>query len=473
MSDTDKKQSGKCSIGLETHLQLNTNSKLFCGCSTNASEEPNSSCCEICLGHPGSKPMFNGQALLFALKLSIALGCEIEPQIVFSRKTYFYPDMSKNFQITQYEVPLGKNGSVKLKNGKVVTIQRIHLEEDPAALVHPQSMQDSQYVLIDYNRSGIPLCEIVTAPVMSSPAEAREFLKELLRIVKYLHIFDENTGVMKADLNISIPAHPRVEVKNVSGFKEAEKALNYELVRQRMALKKKEKAVQHTRGWDGKKTFLLRTKETEEDYGYIIEPDLPTITISPALVQEMKQQVPELAHVRSARYIQEHQLNPTDAEVMAMELELAELFEKVAAKIDPKLAAKWLRRELLRVLNYNKKTLSEVNVDEKHLIELLQLVQSGAISETTAQHLMEKLIEKSFSPKEYVRKQGLMQITGEEEIGKICRQVVKDHPKAVEDYNKGEKKALQYLVGQVMKLTKGKAKPEVVNQALQEQLKKE
>jgi aspartyl-tRNA(Asn)/glutamyl-tRNA(Gln) amidotransferase subunit B len=459
-----------CKVGLETHIQLKTKSKLFCGCPTKVVENPNTQVCEICLGHPGSKPMLNRQVLQYALKLCVALGCKIEKDIVFSRKTYFYPDMSKNFQITQYEIPLGKEGSVKLKSGKIVEIERIHIEEDPAALVHTEGMADSESVLIDYNRAGTPLVEVVTTPCMTSPAEAREFLKELIKIVKYLNVYDEKTGVLKADLNVSIPGHPRAEVKNVSGFKDAERALNYELIRQKMMVKMKKKAVQETRAWDGKKTFSLRSKETEADYGYIIEPDLPVFTITEEMIEEVKKNVPELAHIRSARYEKEHNLNAIDAEIMAMELEFAELFEKVAQEIDPKLAAKWLRRELLRVLNYNKKTLKEVLLDEEHVIELLAMVESKEISETTGQKLMEELIEGPFSPRDYVKKAGLGQVSDDDAIKEFCNQVVKEHKEAVADYKSGNEKSFHYLVGQVMRLTKGKADPAVVNKVMKEVL---
>ena len=460
----------KCKIGLEVHIQLDTNSKLFCGCSTKATDKPNSQCCPICLGHPGSKPMFNKAVLQYALKLCVALGCKAEKEIAFSRKTYFYPDMAKNFQITQYEIPLGKNGSIKLKSGKIVQIERIHMEEDPAALIHEEGMADSQSVLIDYNRAGIPLCEIVTTPCMTSPAEAREFLKELVKVVKYLNVFDENVGVLKADLNLSIPGHPRAEIKNVSGFKDAERALNYELVRQRMAVKMKKPTMQETRAWDGSKTFSLRTKETEADYGYIIEPDLPVLTISSSLLDSVKSMVPELAHIRAARYVQQHKLDSHDAEVMAMELELAELFEKVAVEIDPILSAKWLRRELLRVLHYNKKTLKQVTLDEKQLIELLSLVEKKEISETTGQKLMERLIEKPFSPNEYAKKHNLLQIHSAAEIVKICKKVIRENAQAVTDYKSGSEKAFHYLVGQVMRVTKGKAEPGLVNKIMKEEI---
>jgi aspartyl-tRNA(Asn)/glutamyl-tRNA(Gln) amidotransferase subunit B len=459
-----------CKIGLETHIQLNTKSKLFCACPTKNSNQANSQTCPICLGHPGTKPMLNRQALHFALKLGVALGCEIEREIAFSRKTYFYPDMGKNFQITQHEIPLGRRGSVKLKSGKVIDIERIHLEEDPAALVHEEGMNQSAFVLIDYNRSGIPLCEIVTTPCMTSPAEAREFLKELVKIVKYLKVFDENEGVLKADLNLSIPGHPRVEIKNVSGFKDAERALNYDLIRQKMSVKMKKKAVMETRAWDGSKTFSLRSKETEADYGYIIEPDLPVITISEEMIKSVSREVPELAHVRSSRYVKEHNLDPIDAEVMATEIELAELFERVALKIDARLAARWLRHELLAVLHYNKKSLKQVKMDETHVIELLSMLDKREISESTGQDLMRKLVDKPFSPKDYVHKHGLAQITSSHEIKKLCNKIIKDNSQAVADFKSGNKKSFHYLVGQVMRVTKGKASPDLVNKVMEEEL---
>ena len=457
-------------IGLEVHIQLDTKTKLFCSCPTQ-NDSPNSNCCEICLGHPGSKPMFNKKVLDFALKLCVALGCKIEQELIFSRKTYFYPDMSKNFQITQYEVPLGRKGTIKLPSGKLVEIERIHIEEDPAALLHEGSISESPSVLIDYNRAGIPLCEIVTTPCMNSPAEAREFLKELVRIVKYLKIFNENSGVLKADLNLSIPGHPRAEIKNVSGFKDSERALNYELVRQKMALKMKKEVQLETRAWDGRKTISLRSKETEADYGYIIEPDLPVFNIKKKMIKEIKRKVPELAHVRTARYVQEFGIDQVDAEVMAMDLHLAELFEKIAEKINPKFAAKWLRVELLRVLRYNKKKVSNLKFGEQEIIELLKLVESKTISETTAQRIIEKLMDKKISPKAYVKKEGLTQVNSEIKIRKLCQKVIKEQKKAVKDYLAGEEKSFHYLVGQVMKLTKGKADPILTDKIMKEELK--
>ena len=457
-------------IGLEIHLQLNTDSKLFCGCTT-SENSPNKNTCPICLGHPGSKPMLNKKALIYALKLCVALGCEINKKTYFSRKVYFYPDLSKNFQITQYEMPLAFKGSVKLKSGKLINLQRIHIEEDPASIIYEQGTMDSQS-LIDYNRSGIPLVEIVTEPCMSSPGEARDFLKELIKIVKYLGIFDENNGVMKCDLNISVGNHSRVEVKNVSGFKNAERALNYELMRQKIVLKKGKTPGVETHAWDGKKTFLLRKKESEDDYGYITEPDLPVININDELLTDIRKQVPELPHIRSLKYINDYKIDEDDAEVISAELDLAKLFEKVAKEINPKLAAKWLRKELLRVINYNKSSIKELKFDEKELIELLNLLESNVITEKTAKKIMEKLMIKRFSPKQYVEKNNLSLITSEDKIKEACLIVINENKKAVEDYFAGEEKSYHFLLGKAMKLTKGKVEPALTNKIMKQELGK-
>ena len=251
-------------IGLEIHVQLNTKTKLFCSCPTQGSEEPNTRTCEVCLGMPGSKPVLNKAALEYALKLALALEWEISSNLTFSREAYFYPDLAKNYQISQYEIPLGIKGKLHLKSGKTIGITRVHMEEDPAALVHPNGMVDSKFVLIDYNRSGNPLCEVVTEPELTSPDEARDFMKQLIAVLNYLKIFDQDNCIIKADANISIKEkdYTRVEIKNITGFKEIERALNYELERQ-----KREDVVQETRAWDAETgvTRSLRKKETEEE----------------------------------------------------------------------------------------------------------------------------------------------------------------------------------------------------------------
>ena len=457
-------------IGLEIHVELNTKTKLFCGCPTKGSEEPNSRTCPTCLGMPGSKPVLNRKAVEFALKLCLALGCEVSPELIFSRKSYFYPDMAKNYQISQYEIPLGKNGKLRLKGGKEIGITRVHMEEDPASLVHPSGMKESMYVLVDYNRSGNPLAEIVTEPDMESADEARDFMKQLITVLGYLEIFDANGGIIKADANISVKesGYTRVEIKNITGFKEIERALMYEVNRQKDEARHGKAIAKETRSWDSEKgvTFSLRKKETEEDYGYVIDADLTAIEIGSKLLGEIKKSMPELAQDKVKKFVEKHRIKKEDAEILAAEKALAEMFEKVAEEVDPVLAAKWLRRELVRVLNYNKKELHEAEIDEKHMIDLLKLVERKKITDSVASKILEKLIEKPFDVNEYVKKEGLEAVSDVSELERYCKEAIEENPKAIEDYRKGEAKALNFIVGSVMRKTKGKATPKEVNEII-------
>lgn len=446
-------------IGLEVHVQLKTKTKLFCSCPT-FTEEPNTAICPTCLGHPGSKPVINEKALEFGAKLAIALGCKIAPHIQFARKTYFYPDLVKNYQITQQDDPLGSDGQIVLDDGKVVRIARCHLEEDPGALI-----RETNAVLADYNRSGIALCEIVTSPDMSSPAEAREFLKKLMNILGYLGIFDQDTCIIKADANVSIKEkkYTRVEIKNITGFKEIERALNYEVERQKTQEVKKE-----TRGWDDVKgiTYSMRSKEEEADYGYIVEPDLPTFHISEEWIKNVQSQIPELAHARAARWIKEWKIDPVDANVIAADIEVADLFEQIAKKVNPKTASHWVRREVLRLMNDNKQTLKETQFDAKGLIEVLDLYEKKKITNKIAQNIIRELASKKFSPIAFVKENKLETVSDEGALDALCKKVISEQPKAVEDYKKGEEKSLMFLIGQVMKHTKGTASPQMVRELL-------
>ena len=454
-------------IGLEVHCELNTKTKLFCSCPTHGSEEPNTRTCPTCLGMPGSKPVLNKKAVEFAIKLCLALNCEISPELIFSRKSYFYPDMSKNYQISQYEIPLGRNGKLKLRDGKEIGMTRVHMEEDPASLIHPAGLKESAYVLVDYNRSGNPLVEIVTEPELGSPDEARDFMKRLISVLDYLEIFDVNNGIVKADANISVKEsnYKRVEIKNITGFREIEKALLYEVKRQKEEAHKIE---QETRAWDSERgvTFSLRKKETEEDYGYIIDTDLVVTEIEDKWISEIKKNMPELAQGKVKKFVEKYKIKKEDAEILAAEKELAEMFEKVAEEVNPALAAKWLRRELVRVLNYNKKELHETEIDEKRMIDLLKLIESKKITDNVAQKILEKLIEKPFDVKEYVKKEKLEAVSDISELEKYCKEAIEENQKAVADYKKGEKKALNFIVGTVMKKTKGKATPKEVNEII-------
>lgn len=470
----EHKFSSETVIGMEIHVELETGSKLFCSCKRKAApdEMPNTRTCPVCLGHPGSKPVLNRKAVEYALRICLATKCRISEELIFSRKSYFYPDMAKNFQISQYEIPLGTEGSIVLDSGKEVGLIRVHMEEDPASLVHPGGMASSGYVLVDYNRSGNPLCEIVTKPVLESPEEAREFMKKLDSILNYLGVFSNESCIIKADANISIreSGYTRVEVKNITGFKEIERALRYEIERQKEELRQGGNISMETRGWDAARgiTFRMRGKETEEDYGYIIDPDLTVIDITTSWLEKVKRDVPELAHQKVERYIKEHKLSQEDAKVIAAEKRLAHLFEKVAEEIDPVLAARWLRRELVRVMNYNKKQFHELMIDETHLKALLKLIEQKKITDRTGQMLMEKLIEDPFEVVEYVKKNRLEAVADEGEVEALCRKAVEENLKAVEEYRQGSEKALNFIIGQVMKLSKGKADPKKVREKVLE-----
>lgn len=472
---------GDVVIGLEIHVQTSTETKLFCGCKTYGTDEPNTRVCPVCLGMPGSKPVLNKKAVEYALKLCLALKCSISPKLIFSRKSYFYPDMAKNYQISQYEIPLGTEGKLKLSKGtgtksgtnsvsREIGITRVHMEEDPAAMVHPDGMQESSYVLVDYNRSGDPLVEVVTKPELESAEEARDFMNQLITVLKYLEIFDENRCVIKADANVSIKesGYIRAEVKNITGFKDIERALKYEIERQKKEVSEGKKLKQETRGWDSGKgiTFSLREKETEADYGYIIDPDLVKIEITSEWIDMIKAIMPELADEKLSKFMEKHGVQEQIATVLSKDKALAEMFEKVSEAVNPDLASKWIWKELTRVLNFNKKKLSEVKLDASHMIELLKLVEEGKITENVAHKIIEKLVVKLFNVNEYVKKEGLLTISDSSEIEKLCSKVISENQKAVEDYKAGDAKSLNFLIGQVMRLTRGKAKPDEVNRII-------
>ncbi|MEM3374184.1 MAG: Asp-tRNA(Asn)/Glu-tRNA(Gln) amidotransferase subunit GatB [Candidatus Woesearchaeota archaeon] len=480
-------------IGLEIHVELNTETKLFCSCSrkpinlnennTEKLNQPNTRTCEICLGMPGSKPKVNKKAIEYALKIAKALNCNIADDVIFSRKTYFYPDMAKNFQITQYENPIGQNGFINLnlkdKNNinnyyiKKIRIKRVHLEEDPASLIHPAGIDKSNYVLIDYNRSGNPLVEIVTEPDINSSEEARLFLKKLSTILDYLNVYDK-TCIMKADANISIKesVYVRTEIKNINGFKDIQDALDYEILRQKHEIKEGKKLFQETRAYDSenKITFSLRKKETEEDYGYIFEPDLVPIE-----TKLFKIELPELPDEKIETYTKKYNLPYEDAEIIANEKKLAELFEKtidekntekINQKINPELAAKWIRREIIRVLNYNKIEISDLNINENEFIKLLYFLQSNKITEKTAQKIIEILAIKEIDVEKYIKENNLEVLKDSNLVDNFCKEAINENPNAVNDFKKGKQEALNFLLGGVMKKAKGKVDAKEVREKL-------
>ena len=442
-------------IGLEVHCQLNTKSKLFCGCPNKSSNNPNTLTCEICLGHPGAKPTFNREALTKALKAALALNCKINKKMMFSRKTYFYPDLPNNFQITQYELPLAVNG--KLGN---VRIRRLHLEEDPGRLVRKDS-----YVLMDYNRSGTPLIETVTEPDFKNSEDAKQFLVRFVSMLEYLDLYYRSSeATLRCDVNVSINNGVRVEVKNVYGIHEIKKVIDYEIERQQH-----EKAVQETRGWNEteKTTYSMRLKESEEDYGYITEPNLPVYEITDKMVKAIK--LPELGHEKALRYVKKFKLHKEDAEIMASDSQLAEMFEAATKKVNPDFAAKFLRREFLKYLDESGKGIADF--DAKQVIELIGLFSQKKITDKIARQLMDKLTKDKFDVKEHVKKQDLTVVSGMPELKSLCEEVIKENPKVVSDYKAGKEEALNFLMGQVMKKSKGKASPEICRDLLKKMLK--
>jgi len=462
---------GKTIIGLEAHVQLNTESKMFCSCPTEGAE-PNSACCEICLGMPGSKPMLNSKAVDYALKLALALNCKINNEFFFSRKTYFYPDMAKNFQISQYEIPLAVDGYINLRNGKRIRIRRIHMEEDPAALVHAEGLGASEATLVDYNRSGIPLVEVVTEPDMASPEEARAFLDELITILEYLEIFVSGKNAMKADSNISIEGSERVEVKNITSFKGVEKALAFEVLRQKNMIKRGEKIARETRGFDEatNTTKSLRIKETEEDYGYIFEPDLTKIELGETAIDDARKALPELHEAKALRFAKQYKIDEYTAKVLASDPLLANVFEEITKTTDAKIAAPFLTRELLAILNYDNLNLRDVGLNVQHLVQLLKLLQDGKITEKSAKETAIKMVHEKVAPLQYIEKMGWIKSMGEKEIGELAEGIIAQNKKAVEDYKSGNEKAFHFLLGLVARSAKGKAEPRIIERIIKQKI---
>ena len=471
----------KIKIGLETHVQLNSESKLFCGCRNHVNikgeQEPNSLTCEICLGFPGSKPVLNKKVVELAAKVALALGCKIPKEMFFSRKTYFYPDMSKNFQITQYEVPLGLEGKISLDlNGKkkIIRIRRVHIEEDPAQVIHVGGI-GGKYVLVDYNRSGIPLIEIVTEPDFEGPEEAKLYLSKLTTVMEYLGVYDSTTqAVLKSDANISLNPEgvegTRVEIKNITGTKEVEDALKYEIIRQKSMISKGVQIKRETRTWnqDIGSTHEMRGKEEEAEYGYIFEPDLTKIELPKQFLDSIKNKIPELPDEKYERFVKQYKIQEKLAESLISEKDIAELFEKSSKKIDAKIAAGFLAGDLKKTLNWNNLKYKTSGLKDEWIFELLEEFQKGKITDRNAEQAIRKMVEEKKSAREIIRKYSLAKT--EIDLKNVLNKVLGENKKAVQDYKKGEKKALEFLVGQVMKETRGQVDATEIRKVLEKQL---
>jgi len=466
-------------IGLEIHIQLKTKTKVFCGCSTAFGAEPNTQSCPICTGMPGVLPVLNKKAVQFAIMAGLATNCKIASYSRFARKNYFYPDLPKGYQISQYELPLCYDGYLDIDiegQKRRIRITRIHLEEDAGKNIHQKD-----YSLVDLNRAGVPLLELVTEPDIRSPKEAAQFMKLLRSIVRYLGISDGNMeeGSLRCDANVSVrpigseELGTKTEIKNINSFRFVEKALEYEIKRQIELLSSGSKVVQETRLFDPDtgKTFPMRSKEEAHDYRYFPEPDLVPVEVPKQWIEEIRQCLPELPHNKLQRYQQELGLPRYDAEILTEELSLARWFEEtVALGAEPKRVSNWVLTELLRLLNEHKKSVDETPLKPVHLLKLFDLIDRGTISQNVAKKVFEEVFLTGIEPEEVVQKKGLAQITDTSTVEALVDEVLQAHPKEVERYRAGEQKLLGFFVGQVMKASKGKANPKLVNEILRKKL---
>ncbi len=472
----------KVKIGLEVHCQLTClRSKLFCGCSSDYRKAPpNSLVCPVCLGIPGSLPVLNKKSLEAAISVALALNCKLHETVFFWRKNYAYPDMSKNFQISQFDrvggVPIASNGRVTITvnhSRKDIRIRRVHLEEDPAKLIYPSTIDSSPYTLVDYNRSGIALLEIVTDPDLTSPKEARIFLQRVRTILEYLEVSDGTLeGAMRCDANISTDGGSRVEIKNISSFKEVERGFNFEIIRQRGLARKGRSVKRETRHWDEKNrvTISLRGKEQEHDYRYFPEPDLMPITIQESQIEEIQSRMAELPDVRKERVIRKYKLPTYDAEVIVSDKHLADFFEKSARLYgDPKVVSNWLIGDFLRYVHEADLEIAQVKTTPIDLVEMLKLIDEGTITGKIAKTVLEEMISTGKAPNIIIQEKSLARISDFKQLERFVDRIFDQNPKAVKDAIK-DPNAVHYLVGQLMKLTKGMADPTLANKIVREKI---
>ena len=464
-------------IGLEVHCQLKTNTKVWCSCDADYdNKEPNTAVCPICTGQPGALPKLNEKVLDYAIKAALALGCEINRESYFDRKNYFYPDSPKNYQITQFFKPYAENGVLKIttNSGKEasVGIERIQIEEDTAKSIHTASE-----TLLNYNRASVPLIEIISKPEIKNAEEAYAYLNTLKDRLKYTKVSDVSMelGSLRCDANVSVRKKgetklgTRTETKNLNSFKAVVKAIEYETNRQIEVLESGGRVVQETRLWDEENavTKPMRSKEEAMDYRYFPEPDLPTIIITESRLSNVKYEMPEFADEKAKRFINEYKLNEMEAATLSSEQELAEYYEEVVkVSDDARLAANWVLTEILRVLKEKNISIEEFSVEPQNIGKLIKLIKANTISSKIAKDVFEILLSENKDPEIIVKEKGLVQITDNSEIEKIVEQVLAENPQSVEDYKAGKSNALKYLVGQSMRLSKGKANPQMINEMI-------
>ena len=468
-------------IGLEVHCQLKTKTKVWCSCNADYDNEvPNVSTCPICTGQPGALPKLNEEVLNYAIKAALALNCEVNEESQFDRKNYFYPDSPKNYQITQYFKPYAENGTLHIRtnSGKEtkIGIERIQIEEDTAKSIHTASES-----LLNYNRASVPLIEIISKPEIKNAEEAYAYLNTLKERLKYTKVSDVSMelGSLRCDANVSVRKKgdsvlgTRTETKNLNSFKAVVRAIEYETNRQIEVIENGGRVVQETRLWDEEQgvTRPMRSKEEAMDYRYFPEPDLPKIIISNDRLEKVKKEMPEFADKKTKRFIEEYKLNEKEAITLATEPELAEYYEQIVKKSDePKLSANWMLTEILRVLKEKNIGIEQFSVSSENIAKLIKLIKSNVISSKIAKEVFEILQVENKDPKIIVKEKGLIQITDNSEIEKIVEQVLEENQQSVEDYKAGKSNALKYLVGQAMKLSRGKANPQMINELILKKL---
>lgn len=471
-------------IGLEVHSELKTNSKIFCGCSTQFGSPQNTNVCPVCLGLPGVLPVLNEKVVEFAIRTGLALNCKIAGFSKFDRKNYYYPDLPKNFQTSQYDLPICTDGYLDIEvNGetKRIGITRVHMEEDAGKLVHSGTINSSDYALVDYNRTGVPLIEIVSEPDIRTPEEAKAYLEKLKTILEYIDVSDckMEEGSLRCDANISLRPEgqekfgTKAEIKNLNSFRSVQRGLEYEIMRQTEVLEDGDKVIQETRSWDEAKgiTLSMRSKEQAHDYRYFPEPDLVPIITTAEQIEAIRASLPELPDARQQRLMTEFGLSSYDAAIITASRAMADYFDAaVAAGAEPKAAANWLQGEVAKHLNAANLSAAACPVTPVALAELLALIAKGTISGKIAKTVFEGMWETGKAAEVIVKEKGLVQISDTGEIAAIVDAVIAANPQSVEDFKAGKEKAIGFLVGQVMKQTKGRANPELVNQLLKERL---
>lgn len=474
-------------IGMEVHVELNTKSKMFCGCSADFfGAPPNTRVCPVCLGMPGTLPVINARAVEYTVMTGLALNCEVQLHNVFARKNYFYPDLPKGYQISQYELPLCLNGHVMIEieeneTPRRVRIRRVHLEEDTGKLTHVDD-----YSLVDLNRAGVPLIEIVTEADIHSAEEAYAYVTKLRQLVRYLGVSsgDMEKGAMRCEVNLSLKNletgqwGTKVEIKNLNSFRSVRNAIAYEIKRQSRVLEQGGTIEQVTMGWDENRgvTVLQRTKEGDVGYRYFPEPDLPPLDLDPAWVEQLQAQLPELPDQKVARYVGEFGLSKKDAAVLVEDRAVAEYFERVVLTagdkpaVTPKLISNWITGELFRLLSEQGLAITEVKIKPEHLVALIELVNANTINQTAAKQTFGIMFETGRPPQEVVKELGLEQISDKHELVSIVQKVVTENPDPAAQFKAGKETTIKFLVGQVMKATRGKANPQLAEQLLREHL---